>query len=78
MHDRQLRKGEIGLGVEKESPNEEITDDMADAFTTKKVGDMTYRVKVYFSKDATETMQEKLERMLRNEVLQAKEIPNTG
>ena len=53
-------------------------DTVDNAFTTKKVGDMTYRVKVHFSEDATETMQEKLERILRNEVLQTKECTDTG
>lgn len=34
----------------------------------KKIGGITYRVKVHFSKEATEDMQQKIERMLREEV----------
>ena len=36
----------------------------------KKIGKTTYIVKVHFSKSATETMNEKIERMIRQEIQQ--------
>lgn len=36
----------------------------------KKIGRTTYIVKVHFSKSATETMSEKIERMIRQEIQQ--------
>ena len=36
----------------------------------KKIGKTTYIVKVHFSKSATETMSEKIERMIRQEIQQ--------
>ena len=39
----------------------------------KKIGKTTYIVKVHFSKGATETMSEKIERMIRQEIQQNKQ-----
>lgn len=36
----------------------------------KKIGKTTYRVRVHFSTTSTETMSDKIKRMLKNEVLQ--------
>ena len=36
----------------------------------KKIGKTTYIVKVHFSKNATETMSKKIERMIRQEIQQ--------
>ncbi len=36
----------------------------------KKIGKTTYKVRVHFSTTSTETMSDKIKRMLKNEVLQ--------
>ena len=36
----------------------------------KKIGNITYIVKVHFSDTATETMNDKIKRMIRNEIQQ--------
>ena len=36
-------------------------------FMTRRIGSTTYKVKVVFSGDASETMEEKILRMIRNE-----------
>ena len=36
-------------------------------YMTKRIGSTTYKVKVVFSDDANETMEEKILRMIRNE-----------
>jgi len=36
----------------------------------KQIGKTTYRVKVHFSETSTETMSDKISRMLRNEITQ--------
>ena len=39
----------------------------------KKIGKMTYIVRIHFSETSTETMEDKIKRMLRNEVRQIME-----
>ena len=39
----------------------------------KKIGKMTYIVRIHFSETSTETMEDKIKRMLKNEVLQMME-----
>ena len=39
----------------------------------KKVGNITYRVKVYFNEKSKENMQQKIERMLRDEIRSKKD-----
>ena len=39
----------------------------------KKVGKMTYIVRIHFSETSTETMEDKIKRMLKNEVRQMME-----
>ena len=39
----------------------------------KKIGKMTYIVRIYFSETSTETMEDKIKRMLKNEVRQMME-----
>lgn len=39
----------------------------------KKIGKMTYIVRIHFSETSTETMEDKIKRMLRNEVRQMME-----
>ena len=39
----------------------------------KKIGKTTYRVRVHFSTTSTETMEDKIKRLLREEVRQAME-----
>ena len=39
-------------------------------YMTRRIGSTTYKVKVVFSTDAAETMEEKILRMIRNEGLQ--------
>ncbi len=34
----------------------------------KKIGEMTYKVRVYFNEDSKENLQEKMERIIREEV----------
>ena len=36
---------------------------------TRRIGSTTYKLKVYFSENATETMEEKILRMVKNESL---------
>ena len=36
----------------------------------KKIGKTTYKVRVYFSQTSTETMSDKIKRMLKNEIQQ--------
>ena len=38
------------------------------AYTTHRIGGTTYKVKVVFNEDGTETMEDKILRMIRNEV----------
>ena len=40
----------------------------------KKVGKTTYKVRVHFSNTSTETMSDKIKRMLKNEVRESKPI----
>ena len=39
------------------------------AYTTHRIGGTTYKVKVVFNKEATETMEDKILRIIRNEVI---------
>ena len=39
----------------------------------KKIGKMTYIVRIHFSENSTETMEDKIKRMLKNEVRQMME-----
>ena len=39
---------------------------MSNMFLTKKIGNTTYNVNVYFSTKATETMEEKILRIIQN------------
>lgn len=39
-------------------------------YMTRRIGSTTYRVRIVFSDDAEETMEEKILRMIRNEGLQ--------
>ena len=41
----------------------------------KRIGKTTYRVRVHFNQNSRETMQDKIIRMLRNEVSQSQEPP---
>ena len=41
--------------------------------TVKKTGKTTYKVHVHFSNTSTETMSDKIKRMLKNEIQQMKE-----
>lgn len=63
--------------------NETVTVDTANTFAApapitqdnppalvKKIGKMTYIVRIHFSKTSTETMEDKIKRMLKNEVRQ--------
>ncbi len=66
--------------------NENVTIDTANTSATltttaqdnppalvKKIGKMTYIVRIHFSETSTETMEDKIKRMLRNEVRQMME-----
>lgn len=49
----------------------EIKSEKQNAVAVKKqIGSMTYIVKVHFSENATETMAEKIKRMIRTEIQQ--------
>ena len=39
------------------------------AYTTQRIGGTTYKVKVVFNEGATETMEDKILRMIRNETV---------
>ncbi len=66
--------------------NENVTVDTASTSTSptsttqnnppalvKKIGKMTYIVRIHFSETSTETMEDKIKRMLKNEVRQMME-----
>ena len=38
----------------------------------KKIGEMTYKVRIHFNDKATETLQEKLERLIREDIKHSK------
>lgn len=40
------------------------------AYTTHRIGGTTYKVKVVFNESATETMEDKILRIVRNEILE--------
>ena len=44
----------------------------------KKIGKMTYIVRIHFSETSTETMEDKIKRMLKNEVRQIMENECAG
>lgn len=46
------------------TPNENYT------YMTKRIGSTTYKVKVVFSEDGSETMEDKILRMIQNEALE--------
>ena len=44
-------------------------DNLKENVITRRIGSTTYKLKVYFSENATETMEEKILRMVKNESL---------
>ena len=44
------------------------------AYTTHRIGGTTYKVKVVFNESGTETMEDKILRIIRNDLLENREI----
>ena len=69
--------GTSGKGVYEPMSNEKMTQNTTAASApedrpalVKKIGKTTYKVRVHFSTTSTETMSDKIKRMLKNEVSQ--------
>lgn len=50
--------------------NEKIETNTNHSYMTRRIGGTTYKVKVAFNENATETMEEKILRIVRNEILE--------
>ena len=50
--------------------NERIATNTNHSYITRRIGGTTYKVKIVFHESATETMEDKILRIVRNEVLE--------
>ena len=58
----------------QQQPTTPDSDQQSPTFTTK-IGKTTYVVKVHFNPDSKETLQQKIERMIKNEVRYGSTVP---
>ena len=65
-----MRNEKITPLYERLSRNDELQGESNSISKVKKIGKTTYKVRIHFSKTSTETMSDKIKRMLKNEIQQ--------